>query len=92
MYPKFKTNLMALAVALGVLATGYGFGAPPSQPAAAQPDPVLAVLNEVADDATLRASASDEALRAGSLRRGALQRHMAMPYVSMASLMPRRES
>lgn len=92
MYPKFKTNLMALAVALGVLATGYGFGAPPSQPVSAQPDPVLAALDEASDDATLGASASEEALRAGSLRRGALQRHMAMPYVSMASLMPRRES
>ena len=92
MYPKFKTNLMALAVALGVLATGYGFGAPPSQPVAGQPDPVLATLAPDADDALLGAGASEEALRAGSQRRGALQRHMAMPYVSMASLMPRRES
>ena len=92
MYPKFKTNLMALAVALGALATGYGFGAPPSQPVSGHPDPVLAVLAPASDDATLGASASEEALRAGSLRRGALQRHMAMPYVSMASLMPRRES
>ncbi|MBY4595082.1 hypothetical protein K3217_05950 [bacterium BD-1] len=94
MYPKFKSNLMALAVALGVLAAGYGFGAPPSQPVSTLPDPVLAALGEAADEATLgaNASASEEALRAGTLRRGALQRHMAMPYVSMASLMPRRES
>lgn len=94
MYPKFKTNLMALAVALGVLATGYGFGAPPSQPVSTTPDPVLAALGEAADDAALgaSASASEEAVHAGTVRRGALQRHMAMPYVSMASLMPRRES
>lgn len=92
MYPKFKTNLMALAVALGVLVTGYGFGAPPSQPVSTTPDPVLAAFGEAADDAALGASASEEAVHAGTVRRGALQRHMAMPYVSMASLMPRRES
>ena len=82
MTPKFKTNLMALSVALGILAAGYALGEPPSQPAPVETtDVALAGLDE-ADEVAVR-------LRSA---RGALKRQIAMPYVSMAALMPRQES
>ena len=31
MYPKFKTNLIGLAVALGFVLVGFGLGEPPRQ-------------------------------------------------------------
>lgn len=88
MSPKIKTNLMALAVALGVLVAGYGFGEPPSQPVSLSPETSLALVDSVdpiAPDA-------EAALRASRISRGALKRQIAMPYVSMAALIPRRES
>lgn len=88
MSPKIKTNLMALAVALGVLVAGYGLGEPPSQPISLQNETTL-VLAATADQATPDA---DAVLRAHRVSRGALKRQIAMPYVSMAALMPRRES
>ncbi|ODS62395.1 MULTISPECIES: hypothetical protein [unclassified Arenimonas] len=82
MTPKFKTNLMALSVALGILAAGYGLGEPPSQPVAEPaPEAILASLDE-GDEVAARVRAA----------RGALKRQIAMPYVSMAALMPRQES
>jgi len=78
MYAKLKTHLIGLTVALGFVLAGYGFGEPPmASQAPASPAEALAQ----ADDAT-----------AGKERRGALKRHLAMPYVSFASLLPRRES
>ena len=84
MYPKFKTNLIGLTVALGAVAAGFGLGEPPSRPVHLV-EPALAV---VADAEPLALRQSDDA-RAG---RGAVRRHMAMPYVSLAALMPRQES
>jgi hypothetical protein len=78
MYAKFKTNLIGLTVALGIVLVGYGFGEPPlaSQALAANGDALAQ-----ADEAS-----------AFKARRGALKRHLAMPYVSLPSLLPRRES
>jgi hypothetical protein len=78
MYAKFKTNLIGLSVALGFALVGYAVGEPPmASQAIASPEAGLAL----ADDAD-----------AGKARRGALKRHLAMPYVSLASMLPRRES
>jgi len=88
MSPKIKTNLMALAVALGVLVAGYGLGEPPSQPVSMQPETTL-VLADTADQVIPDA---DAVLRANRISRGALKRQIAMPYVSIAALMPRQES
>ena len=78
MYAKFKTNLIGLTVALGIVLAGYGFGEPPlaSQVLASNGDALAQ-----ADEAS-----------AFKARRGALKRHLAMPYVSLPSLLPRRES
>lgn len=77
MYAKFKTNLIGLTVALGFVLAGFALGEPPmASQALASPEAGLAQ----ADDA------------AGKARRGALKRQLAMPYVSLASLLPRRES
>ena len=87
MTPKFRTNLMALAVALGTLVAGYGLGEPPSHPV----DPAIPAAELGAlegDDMGLEAAAAERA----RLGRVALKRHVAMPYVSMAALMPRQES
>lgn len=83
MSPKFRTNLMALAVALGTVVAGYGLGEPPTRPVAGA-NPSLA----------LAASADADELAAEAARssRIALKRQIAMPYVSMAALMPRQES
>ena len=88
MSPKIKTNLMALAVALGVLVAGYGFGEPPSQPVSLANATNLAM----ADSVEPIAPDADAVLRANQISRGALKRQIAMPYVSMAALIPRRES
>lgn len=87
MTPKFRTNLMALAVSIGTLVAGYGLGEPPSQPM----DATAPAAEQVAldgDDMGLQAAAAERA----RLGRAALKRHVAMPYVSMAALMPRQES
>lgn len=79
MYPKFKTNLIGLAVAMSFVLVGFGLGEPPR----------LAVDAPVTYEVGLQA-AEAEAPRA--VRHAALIRHLAMPYVSFASLTPRRES
>ena len=86
MYAKFKTNLIGLSVALAFVVAGYALGEPPmaSQTLASQ----KADLALASPDAGL-AQADDDA---GKARRGALKRHLAMPYVSLPSLLPRRES
>ncbi|HEU0152945.1 MAG TPA: hypothetical protein VFQ84_06340 [Arenimonas sp.] len=78
MYAKFKTNLIGLTVALGFVLVGYGFGEPPtaSQSLDVSPDTLAQ-----ADEAT-----------PGPARRGALKHQLAMPYVSIAALLPRQES
>lgn len=86
MYPKFKTNLIGLTVALGAVAAGFGLGEPPSLPVHVVEPAIAAVAD--ADPLALR-DAADARARAG---RGAVRRHMAMPYVSLAALMPRQES
>lgn len=79
MHAKFKTHMIGLAVGLGFVATGYGLGEPPS---VAFGRPALVSSLQVAEPA--------EATRAPA-RRGALQRHLGMPYVSFAALLPRQE-
>ena len=77
MYAKFKTNLIGLTVALGFVLAGYALGEPPmASQALASPEAGLAQADEAA----------------GKARRGALKRHLAMPYVSIAALLPRQES
>ena len=90
MTPKLKTNLMALAVSLGVLLAGYGLGESPNQ-AYGGAEPLPATLTEatVAEAETVDVPDPQALLRAS---RGALKRQIAMPFVSVADLMPRRES
>ena len=81
MYPKFKTNLIGLAVALSFVMIGFGLGEPrrlaQGVPAAGASPTGLQAAGELAP-------------RSG--RRDALIRHLAMPYVSFGALVPRRES
>lgn len=84
MYPKFKTNLIGLAVALGFVVVGFGLGEAPraeiNLPAA--PAALVQVAQaEIGTQAPVRHA-----------RRGALKRTLAMPYVSFAALTPRQES
>ncbi|MFH1601153.1 MAG: hypothetical protein ABIJ73_06300 [Pseudomonadota bacterium] len=88
MTPKIKTNLMALAVSLSVLVAGYGLGEAPSQPVSLSPATTLVAVETVEPDAP----DAEALLRAHQISRGALKRQIAMPYVSMAALMPRQES
>lgn len=86
MYPKFKINLIGLAVALGFVLVGYGLGEPP---------PVSGV--DAVPASMIQAGASPVAgaespAPVRTVRRGALKRHLAMPYVSFAALTPRQES
>ena len=89
MYPKFKTNLTGLAVALGFVLVGYGLGEPPRNEAALAALPVAMVEVTVSPVA---ATGADSAVSLPSVSRVALKRHLAMPYVSFAALSPRSES
>ncbi len=87
MYPKFKTNLIGLTVALGAVAAGFGLGDPPSRPVHLDGPAHLAPLADL--DPVVLEQAEADRQRSG---RVAVRRHMAMPYVSLAALMPRQES
>ena len=90
MTPKLKTNLMALAVSLGMLLAGYGLGESPSQPyGGAAPAPATLAEASLAEADAVDVPDPQALLRAS---RGALKRQIAMPFVSVADLMPRRES
>ncbi len=86
MYAKLKTNLIGLAAALSFVVVGFSLGGPPSADVARHATVPALVL---ADGSP--ALAAQDAPPAAS-RRGALKRHLAMPYVSFAALLPRRES
>lgn len=88
MTPKIKTNLMALAVSLSVLVAGYSLGEPPSQAVSLSPATILVAMETDEQDGP----DAEALLRAHKTSRGALRRQIAMPYVSMAALMPRQES
>ena len=81
MYPKFKTNLIGLAVALSFVMIGFGLGEPPRLAQGVPADGASPTLLQTAAEAGSR-----------SVRRDALIRHLAMPYVSFGALVPRRES
>ena len=84
MYPKFKTNLIGLAVALGFVVVGFGLGEPPRAEISVQAAPT----------SLLQAAQAEIGVQAPTrhARRGALKRNLAMPYVSFAALTPRQES
>lgn len=84
MYPKFKTNLIGLAVALGFVVVGFGLGEPPRP----------AITVQAAPTTLLQAAQAGIGVQAPTrqARRGALKRNLAMPYVSFAALTPRQES
>lgn len=84
MYPKFKTNLTGLGVALGFVAAGFGLGDPPRGPSAQ-----VAVYAEPAQATDGMTSLEDARAASG---RTAVRRQLGMPYVSLAALMPRQES
>jgi len=86
MYAKLKTNLIGLAAALSFLVVGLSLGEPSSADVASQDTVPARVLAD--GSPTL---AVQDAPPAAS-RRLALKRHLAMPYVSFAALLPRRES
>jgi hypothetical protein len=81
MHAKFKTHLIGVAVGLGFVLTGFGLGEPPHA-AYGRGTP-----NALMAQAELDAAAAE----ARPARRGALQRHLGMPYVSFAALLPRQE-
>lgn len=81
MNPKFRINVIGLAVALVSVLAGYGLGEPPRHAGTAPTLPAEAL--ELAPIA---------AGEAAVVTRDALKRHLAMPYVSFAALTPRQES
>ncbi len=83
MYPKFKTNLIGLAVALSFVLVGFGLGETPRAPYAH----TLPGLGQVGLETPAAEAEADR-----PIRRGALMRHLAMPYISFAALTPRQES
>jgi hypothetical protein len=85
MYAKLKTNLIGLAAALSFVVVGFSLG---EAPGAARSIPVAGPALVQADGAP--ALAVQETSPASG-RRGALKRHLAMPYVSFAALLPRQE-
>ncbi len=87
MYPKFKINLIGLAVALSFVLVGYGLGEPPRNAADFAAAPVAMIQANAPSVADTESPVS-----LPSVRRGALKRHLAMPYVSFAALTPRQES
>lgn len=80
MYPKFKTNLIGLAVAMGFVMVGFGLGEPPRL-----------AYGPASDIAPRPMQASADA-ETRAIRHDALIRHLSMPYVSFGALVPRRES
>ena len=84
MYPKFKTNLIGLAVALGFVVVGFGLGEPPRPQVAAPASPVSVLQVAQAEVGTTSPTRL--------ARRGALKRNLGMPFVSFAALTPRQES
>ena len=80
MYPKFKTNLIGVAVALSFVMVGFGLGEPPRFAYGPTPDAVSLPMQATVD-ATPR-----------TIRHDALIRHLSMPSVSFGALVPRRES
>ena len=87
MYPRFKINLIGLAVALSVVLAGYGLGEPPRPVSGVNAAPVSMMQASASPVAVGESPASVR-----TVRRGALKRHLAMPYVSFAALTPRQES
>jgi hypothetical protein len=79
MYPRFKTNLIGLAVAMSFVLVGFGLGEPPRLAYGISPG-ADALGFQVAEPAPR------------PIRHGALIRQLAMPYVSFAALAPRQES
>lgn len=86
MYAKLKTNLIGLAAALSFVVVGFSLGEAPSVRYAAAANPAALAQDEVAVGTT-----GPEAPALPG-RRGALQRHLAMPFLSFAALLPPRES
>jgi hypothetical protein len=86
MYAKLKTNLIGLAAALSFVLVGFSLG---EAPGATQPG--QANGSELAQADGAPAQAGGETPRTPG-RRGALKRHLGMPFVSFAALLPRQES
>lgn len=86
MYAKLKTNLIGLAAALSFVVVGFVLGeAPRTAVPATAPEAVLA-------EAQVGPAMARQDLTPAPAGRGALKRQLAMPYVSFAALLPRRES
>ena len=86
MYAKLKTNLIGLAAALSFVVVGFSLGEAPS---ATQPGQVTGPALVQADGTPALAVQDTTPV---ARRRGAVMRHLAMPYVSFAALLPRQES
>ena len=85
MYAKLKTNLIGLAAALSFVVVGFSLGeAPGSARTTPLAVPMLAQAGGAPPLAAQEATSDTD-------RRGALKRHLAMPYVSFAALLPRQE-
>ena len=86
MYAKLKTNLIGLAAALSFVLVGFSLGEPPRADSASLGAAPSLVQADAASALTAPGTAPE------ATRRGALKRHLAMPYVSFAALLPRQES
>ncbi|MBW8314568.1 MAG: hypothetical protein K0M73_06760 [Hydrogenophaga sp.] len=91
MYAKLKTNLIGLAAALSFVVVGFSLGEPPRAERAGQVSVPALVQADGSPALTAQDSSSLDSSSLAS-RRGALKRHLGMPYVSFAALLPRRES
>jgi hypothetical protein len=78
MYNRIKSSIAALVVSLAMIGTGFAVGDAPTQPVADAADaaPLLAVV-ESAPRPTHRGQG--------------LKRHLAMPFYSLAPMLPRGE-
>ena len=86
MYAKLRTNLIGLAAAFSFVVVGFSLGEAPRASQGAQP--TAPALAQVEGDPLM----ASQDTRPTARRRGALMRHLAMPYVSFAALLPRQES
>lgn len=84
MHAKLKTNLIGLAAALSFVVVGFSLGEPPR----AENASLVPALVQADGSPALTAQDTPP----GTSRRGAVRRHLAMPYVSFAALLPRQES
>ena len=82
MYHKVRNTLVAASVALAMLGAGYGIGAPPSSYDTSDYGTGIALASST--------DTEDDADTVARKRILGVQRHMAMPFLSFAPLLPKQ--